>query len=74
MSSPSLPPSGEIVLYQTEDGRTRIECRFQDETMSLSQDLIGQLFQVSVPTVNEHFRNIYEEGGLDLGQLFGNSE
>jgi hypothetical protein len=65
MSSPSLPPSGEIVLYQTEDGGTRVECRFQDETIWLSQVLIGQLFQVSVPTVNEHLRNIYEDGELN---------
>ena len=63
MSTPSLPPSGEIVLYQTEDGRTRVECRFQDETMWLSQVLIGQLFQVSVPTVNEHLRNIFQPAG-----------
>jgi hypothetical protein len=65
MPSPSLPPSGEILLYQTEDGRTRVECRFQQETIWLSQALIGDLFQVSVPTVNEHLRNIYEEGELD---------
>ncbi len=67
MSSPSFPPGGEIVLYQTEDGHTRVECRFQDETIWLSQALIGQLFQVSVPTVNEHLRNVYEEGELDPG-------
>ena len=48
MSTPSLPPSGEIVLYQTEDGRTRVECRFQDETIWLSQALIAELFQKDV--------------------------
>jgi hypothetical protein len=55
-------PTGEIVLYQTEDGRTRVECRFVDETLWLSQALIAELFQVTVPTVNEHIKNILDEG------------
>ena len=57
-------PGGELVLYQTEDGRTRIECRFANETLWLSQALIAELFQVTVPTVNEHLRNLYDEGEL----------
>ncbi len=59
-----LPPTGEIILYQTEDGRTRVECRFADETLWLSQALIAELFRVTVPTVNEHLGNLYEEGEL----------
>jgi len=61
------PPSGEIVLYQTEDGRTRVECRFVDETLWLSQALIAELFQVTVATVNEHLKNIFEEGEIQPG-------
>jgi hypothetical protein len=61
------PPTGQIVLYQTEDGRTRVECRFVDETLWLSQALIAELFQVSVPTVNEQLRNIDDEGELQAG-------
>ena len=57
-------PLGEIVLYQTDDGRTRVECRFADETLWLSQALIADLFQVSLPTVNEHLKGIYAEGEL----------
>jgi hypothetical protein len=57
--------TGEIALYQTEDGRTRVECRFVDETLWLSQVLIGELFQKDVRTVNEHLQNIYEEGEID---------
>jgi hypothetical protein len=60
-------PTGEIVLYQTEDGRTRVECRFVDETLWLSQALIGELFQVTVATVNEHLKNIFAEGELGAG-------
>jgi hypothetical protein len=57
-------PGGEILLYQTEDGRTRIECRFEDNTLWLSQALMAQLFQVAVPTVNEHLKGIYGDGEL----------
>jgi hypothetical protein len=55
---------GEIILYQTEDGQTRLECRFQDESIWLTQRLIAELFQIRVPTVNEHLSNIYAEGEL----------
>src|ERR1039457_1686672 len=58
-------PTGEIVLYQTDDGRTRVECRFVDETLWLSQALIAELFQKDVRTVNEHLQNIYEEGEIE---------
>lgn len=57
-------PSGEILLYQTEDGRTRIECRFENETLWLSQSMMADLFQVTIPTINEHLKGIYAEGEL----------
>jgi hypothetical protein len=57
-------PNSEIILYQTEDGRTRIQCRFENETLWLTQALIAELFQVTVPTVNEHLKGIYAEGEL----------
>ncbi|HEX8392634.1 MAG TPA: RhuM family protein, partial [Longimicrobium sp.] len=58
------PPPGELVLYVTEDGRTRVECRFADDTLWLSQALIAELFQKDVRTINEHLRNIFEEEEL----------
>jgi hypothetical protein len=58
------PLGGELVLYQTEDGRTRIECRFEQATIWLTQALVAELFQVTVPNVNEHLRNLYDEGEL----------
>jgi hypothetical protein len=64
MPEKPVPPMGEIVLYQTEDGRTRLECRFADETLWLSQALMAELFQLSVATVNYHLKSIYEEGEL----------
>ena len=66
-SQPPAPPTGEVVLYQTEDGRTRVECRFVDQTLWLSQALIAELFQVTVATVNEHLKNIIAEGEVRPG-------
>jgi hypothetical protein len=63
LSDEPLPPS-EIILYQTEDGRTRIQCRFENETLWLTQALIAELFQKDVRTINEHLVNIFEEGEL----------
>ena len=64
MDNDKIVPAGEILVYQTEDGKTRVECRFEQETVWLSQALIGELFQVSVPPVNEHLKNIFEEAEL----------
>jgi hypothetical protein len=60
----SKEPQTSIILYQTEDGRTRIQCRFENETIWLTQMLIAELFQISVPTVNEHLKGIFAEGEL----------
>jgi hypothetical protein len=57
-------PGGEFILYTTEDGRTRVECRFEEETLWLSQALMAELFDRDVRTINEHMQNIYEEGEL----------
>ncbi|MGA3019537.1 MAG: virulence RhuM family protein [Bryobacteraceae bacterium] len=69
MPNRPLPPTGEIVLYQTDDGRTRVECRFADETLWLSQALIADLFQVTVPTVNEHLKNLFDEGEVPISTI-----
>lgn len=55
---------GEILFYQTQDGKTRVECRFEDETLWLSQGLMAELYQKDVRTINEHLKNIYAEGEL----------
>ena len=57
-------PNSDLILYQTEDGRTRIQCRFENETLWLTQALIAELFQKDVRTINEHLLNIFEEGEL----------
>lgn len=57
-------PQSEIVFYQTEDGRSRIQVRLEDGTVWLSQRLLADLFQKDVRTVNEHIQNIFDEGEL----------
>lgn len=64
---PGPRPDSGIILYQTEDGRTRVECRFEAETLWLTQALMAELDQKDVRTINEHLQNIFEEGELDAG-------
>ena len=63
MSDEPLPQS-EIILYQTEDGRTRIQCRFENETLWLTQALIAELFQTTAQNVTLHLKAIFAEGEL----------
>jgi hypothetical protein len=60
-------PQSSIILYQTEDGRTRIQCRFEEETLWLTQALIAELFQTTPQNVTLHLKAIYEEGELAEG-------
>jgi hypothetical protein len=60
----NTPPQSSLILYQTEDGRTRIECRFENETLWLTQVQLAELFQTSIQNVNLHLLTIYEEGEL----------
>ena len=56
---------GEIVIYQAEDGITKVECRFVDETVWLTQQQMAELFHTSRSNIVEHIGHIYEEGELD---------
>lgn len=60
-----IPPTGEFLLYQTEDGRTRIQCRFVDETIWLTQAQIAELFQTTPQNVTLHLKAIFAEGELN---------
>ena len=57
-------PSGDVVLYRTEDAAARLEVRLQGGTVWLTQAQMAELFQTSVPNVNIHLKAIYEEGEL----------
>jgi len=54
-----------ILIYQTEDGSTKIETRLQDETVWLTQAQLCELFQKSKSSISEHIKHIFEEGELE---------
>ncbi len=56
---------GEIILYQAEDGQTRIQVYMEDETVWLTQTQMSELFQRNKSTISEHISNVYEEGELE---------
>lgn len=60
--------TGEIIIYQTEDGLTRLEVNMVDETVWLSIEQMSELFQKARSTINEHILNIYEENELRLDE------
>lgn len=64
MSAGSETPGGEILLYQNSDGDVRVECLFRDETIWLTQKAIAALFNVQVPAISKHLKNIFESGEL----------
>jgi hypothetical protein len=57
-------PASELILYQTEDGRTRIECRFEGETLWLTQAQIAELFQTTPQNITLHLKDLFAEGEL----------
>lgn len=56
---------GDIVIYQAEDGETKIDVRFVDETVWLSLDQLSVLFERNKSTISRHLKNIFEEGELE---------
>lgn len=64
MSEENLPTQSQILFYQTEDGRQRIEVHLEDETVWLSQKLLAELFQTTLQNINIHLKNIFNEGEI----------
>lgn len=59
------PKQGEIVIYQSQDGDTKIDVRFVDETVWLTQDQMSELFQRDRSVISKHISNVFKEGELD---------
>jgi hypothetical protein len=57
-------PNSSIILYQTEDGRSRIEVRLENETVWLTQQLMAELFQTTKQNIGQHLKKIFAEGEL----------
>lgn len=58
-------PQSEIVIYQTEDGNTKIDVRIEDETVWLAQAQLCELYRTSKSNISEHIKHIFEEGELE---------
>ena len=54
----------EIVIYQSEDGRIRLDTRLQNETLWLTQVQLAELFQTTQQNISLHIQNVYAKGGL----------
>lgn len=57
--------SGELVIYPGKDGRLRVQARLHEDSLWLTQKQMAELFSVSVPTINEHLKNIFASNELD---------
>ena len=60
----NIENTGDIIIYQTEDGLTKINVNIQGETVWLSLDLMAELFQRDKSTISRHIKNIFSEGEL----------
>ena len=58
-------PNSTILMYTTEDGLTKIEATFENDTVWLSIDQMAELFQRDRSVIGKHVRNIFKEGELD---------
>jgi len=70
-------PRGEVLVYQAEDGRVKVDVRLEDETVWLTIEQMSMLFQKSRSTINEHILNVYKEGELEKSssiRKIGNSD
>jgi len=61
MARDLTPTSSSLILYQTEDGGTRVQVRLYERTVWMTQRAMAELYEVTVPTVNAHLSNLYEE-------------
>jgi hypothetical protein len=64
--------TGNLIIYQTEDGHSKVECRLVDETIWLSKALMGELFDRSKKTISEHLQNLFGEGELNPDSVVRN--
>lgn len=65
-------PTGEILVYQNDDGSLKLDVKLQDETVWLSQSQLVQLYASSKANVSEHIKNIFDEGELDKDSVVRN--
>ena len=62
----------EIIIYQTEDGNTKIDVKFEDETVWLTLDQMAELFKRDKSVISRHISNIFKEEELDKNSTVAN--
>lgn len=65
MADELIPGNSQFLIYQTEDGKIKIDVRFEDETVWLTQKALAELFQTTIANINIHIKNILSESELD---------
>ncbi len=65
--SESPPSGGQFLLYQAQDGKLKLDVRFEGETVWLTQHHMAELFQTTQQNISLHLQNIYAEGELQMG-------
>jgi hypothetical protein len=65
LASDLVSARGEILLYPTEDGQSRVECRFDQGSLWLSQAAMAELYQTPKQNVSKHLKAIFAEGELE---------
>ncbi len=61
----SQSPAGEFLMFTSGDGKVRIECRFENDTLWLSQAMICDLYGKAKSTISGHIKNIFDDAELD---------
>ena len=64
--------NSELIIYTTEDGLTKVDVTFDNETVWLSLDQIANLFQRDKSTISRHIKNVFEEGELERNSVVAN--
>src|SRR5436853_7524824 len=75
MTDPSKstpPPGGQFLVYQTEDGKLKIDVRFEGETVWLTQQHMAELFRTTNQNIGQHLKSIFEEGELSQDSVVKN--
>lgn len=65
LNDEKTPAKGQFLIYQAEDGQLKVDVRFEEESVWLTQQHMTELFQTSIPNISMHIKNIYEEGELE---------
>lgn len=58
-------PNSQFLIYQAENGETKLEVRLEDETVWLTQNMIAKLYQTTKQNISLHIQNVYKEGELE---------